>query len=191
MGRKQLVSTQALIAATTQAITARDDGSWSLADVAACAGVTPAAIVKRFGTKQGLLVAVTTAWADDFPVYDQAATPDPLAHIEATLTAWVDDVCDPARAIGNLTLLFDELRDPVARAALRRGLDAQATHLHDALRDAHSRKLIATQPELAAVQLWLDLLTGAAFRCAADHSRSPGTRALASITRDIERWKLT
>jgi AcrR family transcriptional regulator len=172
-----------LIDAAARAVAARGDGSWSLADVAAATGMSPAALVKRFGSKSGLLRAIAARWVDQLPAY--APSSDPVQVIRDWVDAWTDGVSDPETARGHLTLLFDEIVDPTSRRLLIEGQRRQAEYLAAALADAHDRGLIDEQLDDAA-ELWLDLLSGAAVRGALDDPRIALTRAKKYIHNQLD-----
>ena len=189
MARPRSTSDDDFVQAAATAAVRRGDGSWSLADVARVVGVTPAALVKRFGSKRGLLLAVVGAWVRDLPEYAADPAVDPLAHVRAWAVDWLAAAADPDTAVGHLTLVLDEVVDPEARALLAEGRRRQAGYLHAALGDAHERGLLRTAPSLGATQLWLDLLAGVALASAIERSGQAASRALAFIDHDIERWR--
>lgn len=191
MARPRTISDEQLVQAAATAVVQRGDGSWSLADVAAAAGVSPAALVKRFGSRDGLLVAVVRTWVEGLLPYDAASVDDPVAHVRQWVAEWVDATTAPGSAVGHLTLLLDEIVHDEARKLLLRGRRAQARYLSAALLDARQRGLLAEEPPTGTAELWLDLLAGASVGCAVEQSGRPAARALAFIEHDIERWKST
>ena len=175
--------------AAATAVVRRGDGSWSLADVAAVAGVTPAALVKRFGSRQGLLVGLVTSWVEHLPVYAAEQVDDPVEHVRGWVADWAASTSEPRTAVGHLTLLLDEVVDTQARALLAEGRRRQAAYLQAALDDGRRRGLLATSAPAGVVELWLDLLAGATIACAIDHSDQPAARALAFIDTSIDTWR--
>jgi AcrR family transcriptional regulator len=61
MARPRTVSDDEILAATIRAMTRLGPVKLTLADVAEEAGLSPAALIKRFGSKRGLLLAVSSA----------------------------------------------------------------------------------------------------------------------------------
>lgn len=175
--------------AAASAVARRGDGSWSLADVAAVAGVTPAALVKRFGSRQGLLVGLVTSWVEQLPAYTAERVDDPVEHVREWVADWAASTSGPSTAVGHLTLLLDEVVDTQARALLVEGRRRQTAYLRAALDDGRRRGHLATAPPEGAVELWLDLLAGATIACAIDQSDRPAARALAFIDKDIDSWR--
>src|SRR3712207_1480004 len=125
--RPRRIEDPQLVDAAARAIESRGDGSWSLADVGTAAGMSPAALVKRFGSKLGLLRAVATRWVEQLPAYSTSV--DPLQVVHAWVAEWAGDVSDPTTARGHLTMLFDEIFDPECRQILLEGHRRQAAYL--------------------------------------------------------------
>jgi AcrR family transcriptional regulator len=188
MARPRRFSDALLLDAAARAIVARGEGSWTLADVAGASGMSPAALVKRFGSKAGLLRALANRWADSVPAYEPAGETDPRARIVEWAQDWVRGVADPASARGHLQLLVDELFDDEARAAVARGHRAQVAFLAAALAHAWQRRLLATRPAGDTPELWLDLLNGAAVRDAIDEGSGALRRAVRQIRRQLSEW---
>ena len=97
--------------------------AWTLADVAAAAGLSPAALVQRFGSKHGLLVAFArrsaaaslarleaAGAAADGPARDRAV---------AALLALTAGVESPAALANSVALLHLDLTDPALLAITR------------------------------------------------------------------------
>jgi AcrR family transcriptional regulator len=187
VARPRRLSDAQLLAAAARAIVARGDGGWTLADVAAASGMSPAALVKRFGSKAGLLRAVAVRWADGLPAYEPADT-DPRVRIREWVEDWVRDVADPSSARGHLVLLVQEMFDDQARAAVIRGRQRQAAFLGAALADAWQRHLLAIRPAPDVPELWLDLLGGAAVHGALDDPAAALGRAARHIANQIDEW---
>ncbi|MFC7725457.1 TetR/AcrR family transcriptional regulator [Nocardioides sp. GCM10028917] len=188
MVRPRTVSDDDFIQAAATAAARRADGSWSLAEVAAVVGLTPAAVVKRFGSKRGLLLAVVTAWERDLPDYSNESSTDPLALLREWVGNWLAATAQPDDAVGHLTLLLDEVVDDETRPLLARGREKQARYLQSALIDAHQRGQLRHEPPANAGELWLDLLAGATITGAIEQSTRAATRTLGYINNDIERW---
>ncbi len=188
MPRPRRFTDAELLDAAARAIVARGDGGWTLSDVATASGMSPAALVKRFGSKIGLLRALADRWADNLPDYEPRADVDPRVRIREWIADWVSGIADPTSARGHLVLLVEELFDEQARAAVARGRRRQAAFLGDALTDAWRRRLLTTRPAPDVPELWLDLLSGAAVRGAVDDPGAALDRAVRFLTMELERW---
>ena len=189
MARLRTVSDGDFVRAAATVATRRGDGSWSLAEVASEVGVTPAAVVKRFGSKRGLLVAVATTWVRDLPEYRPASVHDPVEHIREWVGEWLTaTTAEPERTVGHLTLLLDEIVDEEARCLLLRGREVQAAYLRSALRDAHHRGQLGEEPPEDTAERWLDVLAGAVVASATERTGAAAARARAAVDDDLERW---
>ena len=130
-GRPRTHSDDALLDATFRAVGALGPARLTLADVAREAGVAPATLVQRFGSKRALLVAAATRAAARAGTALPAPGDAPLAALTDGLVALTGPVEDPAAFANHLALLQLDLADPQLRAlavaharALRRGIRA-------------------------------------------------------------------
>jgi AcrR family transcriptional regulator len=134
-GRPRTHSDDALLDATFRAVGAVGPARLTLADVAREAGVAPATLVQRFGSKRALLVAAAARAA----ARADAALPEPgdapLAALVDGLVGLTAPVRDPAAFANHLALLQLDLADPQLRAhavAHARGLRRAIRRLLDA-----------------------------------------------------------
>jgi AcrR family transcriptional regulator len=65
--RPRKASDEEIFAATQRVMMRLAPAQWTLADIAAEAGLTAGALVQRFGSKRGLMVALTEAWSQSAP----------------------------------------------------------------------------------------------------------------------------
>src|SRR5262249_57511183 len=83
-------------------------GSWTLTEAAHAAGVHPATLVKRFGSKHAVLVALSKRWGEALP--KEPLTDDCFAE----LGAWADRVVrpprEPSRGVAALPMLLAHLQ---------------------------------------------------------------------------------
>ena len=134
-GRPRTHSDDALLDATFRAVGALGPARLTLADVAREAGVAPATLVQRFGSKRALLVAAATRAAARAGTALPAPGDAPLAALTDGLVALTGPVEDPAAFANHLALLQLDLADPQLRAlAVRhaRGLRRAIRALLDA-----------------------------------------------------------
>jgi AcrR family transcriptional regulator len=143
-------------------------GRWSLAEVAGEIGVAPATLVKRFGSRRGLLAALSRRWIDSIPA--RATGPDPLAD----LAAWVSQSCsstrDRAAALVGLRLLMEDVFDDQLAGLLIEGWTKQVDYLAALLDRAG---VDALGDPRACAQLLFDALNGGVLRAAAGDPRAP------------------
>jgi AcrR family transcriptional regulator len=105
--------------ATGRAVGRYGPAGLTLAAVAAEAGLSAAALVKRFGSKRALLLAFAAQAVDAVdPVFDRAraAHGTALAALHAALAELVQDVGSVAEFANHLGLLQLDLADPEFRA---------------------------------------------------------------------------
>lgn len=163
-------------------------GGWTLAEVAVDAGVHAATLVKRFGSKRGLLVALSQRWVAG--LVTQQRTSDPYAE----LLGWVSSVGSPRsdreRALADMAMLMEDLADDELSTLLAGGWATQVAYLATLMRNAQAagRLRRAPDPDLAAATM-LDVVNGAALRSAAYPSprEAVDPRAMASAV--LEAWQ--
>jgi AcrR family transcriptional regulator len=110
----------------------------TLADVAAEAGVAPATLLQRFGSKRGLLLALaragSTASAQELAAI-RAAHPSPLAALRATGDCMAGMANSPEELANHLAFLNIDLTDPEFHRYALKGARAFTAELQ-ALLDA-------------------------------------------------------
>ncbi len=128
-GRPRTRSDDDLLDATFRAVGAVGPARLTLADVAREAGVAPATLVQRFGSKRALLAAAAERAAGRAGRALPAPGDAPLAALVDGLVALTAPVRDPAAFANHLALLQLDLADPQLRAhaaaharALRRAI---------------------------------------------------------------------
>ncbi|HXH79325.1 hypothetical protein [Nocardioides sp.] len=147
------------------------DAAWTLAGAAAAAGLHPATLIKRFGSRRGLLVALSQRWVSSIP---SKPTSDD-AHQE--LLAWVDSTCASEVAedqmLTRIDMLVEDLRDPELRALLhdgwQRNIDYLTGLVNRARQDGQMREGISS---VTIAHLLLDTAHGSLLRAAV----TPGRR---------------
>src|SRR5579862_9343986 len=100
MGRPQLVSREEIIAAARE-VFVREGVSASIRDVAAVAGISEAAIFKRFSTKAALIVA---AMAPPPPDIDRLLAPLAASDLRAGLAEVMENILGYFRELLPLAL---------------------------------------------------------------------------------------
>ena len=116
VGRPRTHSDDALLDATFRAVGAVGPARLTLADVAREAGVAPATLVQRFGSKRALLVAAASRSAARAGTALPAPGEAPLAALVDGLISLTAPVRDPAAFANHLALLQLDLADPELRA---------------------------------------------------------------------------
>jgi AcrR family transcriptional regulator len=141
---------------------------WSLAEVAREVGVAPATFVKRFGSRHGLLAALSWRWIDSIPARPSGV--DPLDE----LTAWVTQICSSTRgraaALVGLRFLMEDVVDDELAGLLVTGWTKQVDYLAALLGETGWTGL-GNSRECA--QLLFDALNGSVLRAAAGDPGAP------------------
>ena len=154
---------------------------WALQDVAPAAGMSPAGLIKRFGSKQELLLALTRRWIEHIP-----DAPTALGNELAELRAYLDETFaapSTAAAISGLGALTRDLWSPASAALLRDGWSKQASYLAALL--VHLPLRADVDPHRASLTL-LDALHGSLYRQAVELEPTTPTRTLDLL---LEGWK--
>ncbi|WP_449061085.1 TetR family transcriptional regulator [Planomonospora algeriensis] len=118
MARPRTTSDEAIMRATGRAITAHGPAGLTLAAVAAEAGLSPAALVQRFGSKRGLLLAFA-AWAaagaGEVFLRARQRHDSPLEALHGALTELASGLRTPEEVANGLAFLQLDLTDPEFR----------------------------------------------------------------------------
>jgi AcrR family transcriptional regulator len=171
--RPRKASDDEVFAAAGRVMSRCAPAQWTLADIAAEAGLTAGALVQRFGSKRGLLVALTAHAA--------AGTPEAFARLRAAhrtplaaLTAYADAMAAMGESPGGLAHHLGYLQLDLADADLRRNVLAQARAaraevralLDEAVADGALAAGTATAPLARAVEVTLSgsLMTWAFYQ---------------------------
>ena len=139
--------------------------AWTLAGAAAAAGLHPATLIKRFGSRRGLLVALSKRWVNSIP--SEPTSGD--AHQE--LLAWVDstsasDVTGD-QILTRIDMLVEDLRDPELRALLHHGWQRNLAYLTALIDQArHDGRIRACPSSETVARLLLDTAHGSLLRTA-------------------------
>ncbi len=153
---------------------------WTLADIAPTAGLSPAGLLKRFGSRNGILLALSRRWIDSIPDDPQDASP-----VEEELRAWV------ARRFGSggahavaygLVNLIDDLVDEDLRQLLAEGWAKETRYIASLL---ERLKLRGLSDQVAGASVLFDALNGAMLRSAAQADPFVATRTLDQL---LEAW---
>ncbi|MFI0445978.1 TetR family transcriptional regulator [Actinomadura sp. 6N118] len=122
MARPRTTSDEAILGATARALGRLGPGRLTLNAVAAEAGLSPATLVQRFGSKRGLLLAfVQRAERGARRPFERARQDhgSPLDALRAAMAALASDVGTPEELANSLGLLQLDLTDPEFREHAR------------------------------------------------------------------------
>lgn len=121
MPRPRKASDAEVMEATRRVMLAVPPGEVTLGRIAAEAGVTPAALVQRFGSKRGLMLAVMAEFSGSAPAQFRemrSAHPSPLAALRAYAAAHARMANSPRMLAHHLAYLQLDLTDPEFHAHL-------------------------------------------------------------------------
>lgn len=161
--------------------------SWTLTEAARAAGVHPATLVKRFGSKHAVLVALSKRWCAAIP--EAPLTKDCLGE----LRAWIDGVAGPprdrSRGVAGVAMLLEDLKDDDLSRLLNEGWERQIAYLSALISGAHDNGRLTRSPEsTTAAALLLDVVNGSYLRAAAS-TRSATTVAPQTLLNALmETW---
>jgi AcrR family transcriptional regulator len=127
---------------------------WKLADIAAEAGLTAGALVQRFGSKRGLMVALTRQVADATPAMFaqlRAVHPSPLATLHAYADCIAQMGASPGELAHHLAYLQLDLTDPDLHQHVRAQAIATRAALQDLIEEAVAAGELAPTVDSAAL----------------------------------------
>ncbi|HEX2203667.1 MAG TPA: TetR family transcriptional regulator [Longimicrobium sp.] len=170
--RPRTASDADVLAAAARAVGRLGPHRLTLAGVAAEAGLAPATLVQRFGSKRGLLLALARRGAEETPAEIEVArrtNPSPLAALRAYAEATAGMARAPEELANHLAFLQIDLTDPdfhAAALAQARAAREGIRGLLDAAADAGELAPTDTAALARAVQTALNgaLLMWALFR---------------------------
>jgi AcrR family transcriptional regulator len=145
----------------------------TLALIAAEVGLVPATLVQRFGSKRGLLLALsarTVAEADAGAVQVRAEHDSPLAALDALVANLWPAELTPEEYANHLAFLCADLADAEARAHALAAHDAQDRATAALLAEAVDRGELRSDTEVAALTATVQAaVTGAGLIWSLDH----------------------
>lgn len=133
------MSDQAILAAATRVIGRVGPARLTLAAVAKEAGLAPATLVQRFGSKRGLLLGLHDGGAEVVRARLRASTHEVapvLEQLVENLVALATPVADPVEFSNHLAVLHQDLSDPVFHAQAQAHAAAMRDEIQVLLRHA-------------------------------------------------------
>lgn len=192
MARPRKISDERLLAAAGGVI-ARLGPGFTLADIATEAGVVAGTLVQRFGSKHGLLAALSRMTIDALPDSIRTAAKghtDPLDALRAGLVEPYAALDDPAAAANNLAQLAVDFADAELRdllAQLYAAVEAEVAILvHDA-----AATLPGAPPAPQAARVLTALAEGSAIRWSVHPTGSLRERIRTDIDAVLTTWSRT
>jgi len=167
----------------------RHGPGFTLAQVAAAAGVGVGTVAGRFGSKHGLMNAMmttTTAHLAERMRVAAARQRDPVEAVLAAARVVTDGVADPAETTNHLAQLGVDMSDPQLRA----GLAALRAEVRTVLRDLlATADLPAAPPPARAARIIAALANGTTLDWSIDPSGTLATRLRADLRAVLDAWR--
>lgn len=181
MARPRREEQDVLIDRIAAALSSREQlEPWTLADIAPAAGLSPAGLVKRFGSRGGILQALSRRWIASIPDRPQNST-----AAEEELRTWVAGrfAAGESHAVAyGLVNLVDDLVDDQLRSLLAEGWAKEIRYLTSLL---ERLDLAGLRDPMAGATLLFDALHGEMLRSAAEAGQPAASRILDQL---LEVW---
>jgi AcrR family transcriptional regulator len=188
MGRPRKISDEELMAACGRVI-GRHGPGFTLAHLAAEAGVAVGTVSGRFGSKHGLLMAMMTAAADGVEERMRAASeryPDPVSAVLSAVLVTAEGVDDPTTTTNHLAQLGIDMSDP----ALREGLAVLRARVRDVLRTLiAAAALPGAPPPPRAARIIAGLAQGVQLDWALAPAGKLSDRLRADVRAVLDSWR--
>jgi AcrR family transcriptional regulator len=143
VGRRRTVSDDDILYATMNAMGRHGPIDLTLAHVAEAVGITPAALIKRFGSKRELLLAVSragsTGMATAFAQL-RASAKSPLGALIDATTQLAKGTRSPEEAAHHLAFLHTDVTDPDFRKPMLEMTRATLTGYEGLVADALAKR---------------------------------------------------
>jgi len=139
MARPRVADDEQLLAAAQQLLYEVGPAEFTLARAAARGGVSAATLIKRFGSKRELFLALNRRWVDSIAPGLAAATAGhhtPMARLRAAATWGFDDLDSPPDTANQLAALALDLQDARMQELLAEGWRIVTDRLTELAREA-------------------------------------------------------
>jgi AcrR family transcriptional regulator len=195
MARPRGIADEELLALAQGLVFEVGPAAFTLQKCASRAGVSAATLIKRFGSKRQLLLALNRRWVASVGPGVAAAAKDhdtALGRLRAAALWGFGDLDSPANATGQLAALALDLQDEKMRELLAAGWRIVQDHLARLAQDAISAGELSGRPP--AEQVARILRAAAEGTCLA-WSVSPDGSLLALLEADLDAilasWRVT
>ena len=179
MARPRKQTDDQLVSAAARTIAVVGPHALTLADVAAEAGVSPATLVQRFGSKRALLLAVAGSGPEVVASQFAAARERhraPLPALEAVLGEMAAAVSDPEQVANHLAFLALDLADPEFRSHAERFTAAMRAGIDGLLAEAAKRGELQARGRRALVEAIQAAYHGTLLMWAIEREGEPAAR---------------
>ena len=175
-----------VFAATQRAMMRRGPQELTLADIAGEAGVTAGRLVQRFGSKRGLLVALSARFAGSArPVFAglRSAHRSPLSTLRGYARCMADLAPTPEALLRNLAYLQLDLVDDELRRNLVENARATRRELEALLQEAAAAGELRRDVDVRSLARTVEVVIGGSLMAWATYREG---RAVDSLARDLE-----
>jgi AcrR family transcriptional regulator len=139
VARPRVIDDERLLAAAQAVLYEVGPATFTLQRAAERAGVSAATLIKRFGSKQELFLALNQRWVDSLlPAFSaaEAGCQTPLARLRAAALCGFDDLDSPGNTANQLAALALDLQDEKMGELLARGWLIIEEHLGELAAEA-------------------------------------------------------
>jgi AcrR family transcriptional regulator len=177
--RPRKVSDDEIFMAAQRAMSRLGPGELTLADIAGEAGVTAGALVQRFGSKRGLLLALAGRFsggtADMFDALRKGRR-SPLATLRAYAECMADMASSPAAFARNFAYLQIDLTDPEFRAYMSKSAHATRAELQKLIAEAIDAGELSADTNARQLARTVEAVIGGSMLSWAFHQEGPAAK---------------
>lgn len=195
MARPRRIADEELLAAAQDLLFEVGPAAFTLEKSASRAGASAATLIKRFGSKRQLLLALNRRWVASIEPGMAAAAEGhatPLGRLRAAALWGFGDLDSPAHAVGQLAALALDLEDEKMRELLAAGWQMIQGHLTRLAQDAIGAGELSGHPPAGQVAR---ILRAAGEGTCLAWSVSPGGSLVARLEADLDAilmsWRVT
>ncbi len=192
MARPRTIADDVLLDHAEQALAAEGIVGFTLRAVADRADVSSPTLVKRFGSRRGLLVAVSQRWvAGADAAFDEvlAGIDEPVDRVRAVALAWFHDMDDPDTVTNVVSALGNDLLDDELRGLLATGWAVHVRRLEREITAAREAGCLPdSPPPPAAARLVFALTEGIRITWAVTPEGSLVARARTDVDTVLAGW---
>ena len=192
MGRPIETDDETLLAAADYVLMTEGPAAFTLAKAAQRAGVSAATLIKRFGSKDALLLRLSQRWVDTLDDFLQAAAGahrSPLAKLRAVALHSYRDLDHPETASKQLAALGLDLDNDEMRELLRDGWGRVQRHLErHAAASITAGELAGSPPPKQLARIIFGAMEGGCLAWSVEPEGSLITRLDEDLTALLGQW---
>lgn len=184
--RPRKASDEVIFAAAYRIMSRLGPAQWTLADIAKDAGLTAGALVQRFGSKRGLMIALTAGVADATPqMFEQlrAGKRSPLGVLRAYADCFAQMGDSPGGLAHHLAYLQMDLTDPDLHRHVSNQARASRVELVKLVREAVAAGELVTTVEPNALARAIEVTVSGSLMAWAFYQEGP---AVKWVRKDLE-----